>query len=49
MAALNNLNAFINQVQSYVGEGLLTPEQGQSLIEAAEAIREQIQDRDQAP
>jgi hypothetical protein len=43
--ALNNLNAFINQVQSFIDEGVLTPEEGQSLIEAADAIIYQIQVR----
>jgi pullulanase-type alpha-1,6-glucosidase len=41
--ALNNLNAFMNQVQSLVDEGVLTPEEGQSLNAAAEAISYQIQ------
>jgi pullulanase-type alpha-1,6-glucosidase len=41
--ALNNLNAFVNEVQSLIDEGVLTPEEGQSLIDAAEAIRYQIQ------
>ncbi len=43
--ALNNLNAFMNEVQSLVDEGVLTPEEGQSLIAAAEAISYQIQVR----
>ncbi|MEJ2560250.1 MAG: DUF3372 domain-containing protein, partial [Anaerolineae bacterium] len=43
--ALNNLNAFTNQVEDLVADGVLTPEQGQSLIAAAEAIATQIQIR----
>ncbi|MCK5316178.1 MAG: DUF3372 domain-containing protein, partial [Anaerolineales bacterium] len=43
--ALNNLNAFINQVQDFIEEGVLTQEEGQSLIEAAEAISYQIRIR----
>jgi pullulanase-type alpha-1,6-glucosidase len=43
--ALNNLNAFTNQVQDLVADGVLTPAEGQSLIDAAEAIATQIQIR----
>jgi pullulanase-type alpha-1,6-glucosidase len=43
--ALNNLNAFMNEVQSLVDEGVLTLEEGQSLIIATEAISYQIQVR----
>lgn len=43
--ALNNLNAFMNQVQAFINAGVLTPEEGQSLIAAAEAISHQIQVR----
>jgi pullulanase-type alpha-1,6-glucosidase len=43
--ALNNLNAFTNQVEDLVADGILTPAEGQSLIEAAEAIATQIQVR----
>ena len=46
---LNNLNAFMNEVQSLIDEGVLTPEEGQSLIAAAEAISYQIQLRYQLP
>jgi hypothetical protein len=47
--ALNNLNAFVNQVYSFIDEGVLTSEEGQSLIDAAEAIRYQIQVRYNLP
>jgi pullulanase-type alpha-1,6-glucosidase len=47
--ALNNLYAFMNQVQSFIDEGVLTPEEGQSLIAAAEAISYQVQVRYQLP
>jgi hypothetical protein len=43
--ALNNLNAFVNQVYSFIDEGVLTAQEGQSLIEAAEAIIYQVQVR----
>jgi pullulanase-type alpha-1,6-glucosidase len=43
--ALNNLNAFTNQVQDLIADGVLTPAEGQSLIEAAEAIATQIRVR----
>jgi hypothetical protein len=41
--ALNVLNAFTNQVTDLVNSGVLTPEEGQELMEAADAIRHQIQ------
>jgi pullulanase/glycogen debranching enzyme len=47
--SLNNLNAFMNQVYSFIDEGVLTPEEGQSLLDAAEAIRYQIQVRYNLP
>ena len=34
-AAIDSLNAFINQVEAFVQTGKLTPAQGQSLIDAA--------------
>ena len=37
-AAINNMNAFINQVQTDVNSGLLTSAQGQLLISEANAI-----------
>ncbi|MFO7525911.1 MAG: PA domain-containing protein [Ignavibacteriaceae bacterium] len=37
-AALNLLNAFINQVSDFIQNGLLTPSQGQSLIDQAEDL-----------
>ena len=40
--ALNNLNAFSNQVQAFINSGVLTPDEGQSLLEAVEAISDQI-------
>jgi TolB protein len=36
--AINQLEAFINQVNAYVASGRLTPEQGQPLLDAANAI-----------
>jgi hypothetical protein len=43
--ALNNLDAFSNEVQALVAAGVLTPEEGQSLLEAVEAIMLEIQVR----
>ena len=37
-AATNQIQAFINQVNAFVRAGTLTPEQGQSLIGAAERV-----------
>jgi hypothetical protein len=37
-AAINQLGAFINQVEDFVFEGILTPEQGAALIDAAQDI-----------
>jgi hypothetical protein len=37
-AAINNLEAFINQVQAFLNAGILTPEEAQPLIDAAEQI-----------
>jgi pullulanase/glycogen debranching enzyme len=45
VVALNNLNAFSNQVQSLVMEGVLTPEQGQALLDTVAEIMYQIQMR----
>jgi hypothetical protein len=36
--AINMLNAFINQVNDFIIEGILTPTEGQALIDAANAI-----------
>lgn len=36
--AINMLNAFINQVTSLIDTGVLTPTEGQPLIDAANAI-----------
>jgi pullulanase-type alpha-1,6-glucosidase len=40
--ALNMLNAFINQVNAFVASGVLTPEEGQSLLDAVDDIIDQI-------
>ena len=40
--ALNTLNALGNQIRDLVANGVLTPEEGQSLLEAIDAIRHQI-------
>jgi hypothetical protein len=40
--ALNVLNAFQNQVLAYVNGGVLTPEEGQGLLDAVDAIVTQI-------
>jgi len=40
--ALNQLNAFINQVNGFIDEGILTPEEGQALIDAANDLISQI-------
>lgn len=37
--ALNQLNAFSNQVTAFVAGGVLTPEQGQSLLNAVDILR----------
>jgi hypothetical protein len=47
--ALNNLKAFMNEVESLIDERVLTQEEGQSLIAAAEAISYQIQVRYHLP
>ena len=40
--AINTLNAFINQVNSFIDEGILPPEVGQTLIDAANDLIGQI-------
>jgi hypothetical protein len=40
--ALNNLNALSNQIQDFIADGILTSEEGQSLLNAVDAIRYQI-------
>ena len=37
-AGINQMEAFINQVEAFVQSGKLTPEEGQTLINAAEAV-----------
>ncbi len=37
-AAINGLNAFIRQVEAYVNAGILSPDQGQALLDAVEEI-----------
>ncbi|HEU4508850.1 MAG TPA: beta-propeller fold lactonase family protein [Pyrinomonadaceae bacterium] len=41
-AACNQLSSFINQVKAFIGNGTLTPAQGQPLIDAANAIKSDI-------
>ena len=43
--ALNVLNAFSNQVTDFGAGGVLTPEEGQSLLDAVHAIMHQIRIR----
>ena len=38
-AACNQLSGFINQVNAFIGNGTLTPAQGQSLIDPANAVK----------
>ena len=38
-AACNQLSSFINQVNAFISNGTLTPEQGQPLIDAANALK----------
>ena len=40
--ACNQLNGFINQVNAFLNSGILSQDQAQALIDAAEAIRTQI-------
>jgi hypothetical protein len=40
--AANQLGAFVNEVDSLIDEGVLTPEEGQPLIDAAQSIIDQI-------
>ena len=37
-AAINQLNAFINEVAAFINAGILSPAEGQALIDAAQAI-----------
>ena len=41
-AAVNKLQAFINQVEDFIDTGILTTAEGETLIEAAQAIIDQI-------
>ena len=43
-AAVNEINAFINQVQAFVNAGVLTAEQGQTLIDGALGLIARIQE-----
>lgn len=36
--AINQLEAFINQINDFISEGLLSPDEGQALIDAANEI-----------
>ena len=47
-AAVDQLRAFVHQVESLVDEGVLSPEEGQPLIDAAEDILDSILIGDQA-
>jgi hypothetical protein len=47
--ALNNLNAFANQIYDFIDEGVLSAEEGQRLLDAVEAISHQIRIRYQIP
>jgi hypothetical protein len=38
-AACNQLSSFINQVNAFIGNGTLTPAQGQPLIDTANTIK----------
>jgi hypothetical protein len=38
-AACNQLSSFINQVDAFIGNGTLTPAQGQSLVDLANEIQ----------
>jgi len=40
--SLNNLNALSNEIQDLITNGVLTQEEGQALLEAIDAIRDQI-------
>jgi len=42
-AAINVLGAFLNQVGAFINAGILTPEEAQPLVEAAEAIIAQLE------
>ena len=46
--AVNQLLAFVHQVESLVDEGVLRPEEGQPLIDAVEDILDSILSQDQA-
>ena len=41
-SAVNLLNAFINQVEGFIAGGILTPEEGQALIDAAQFAIDQL-------
>ncbi|MBW3540365.1 MAG: hypothetical protein KY476_08850 [Planctomycetes bacterium] len=41
--AINQLQAFINQVNDFIGSGILTAAQGQPLIDAAQAVIDQLE------
>ena len=41
-AAVNQLNAFVNQVEGFVNAGILSPEVGQDLIDSANDLIDQI-------
>jgi hypothetical protein len=41
-AASNHIEAFLNQVEDFVADGILSPEQGEALTEAAEGLLEAL-------
>ena len=47
--AVNNLNAFINQINGFINGGILTPEEGQALIDAANSSSARLLDKAQMP
>ena len=45
VAASNQLGAFVNEVEAFIRAGILTAADGQALIDEAEAIRSQLDER----
>ncbi len=42
IAAMNQLQAFINQVNAFINAGILSPAEGQPLIDAAQAAIDEL-------